>query len=271
MADYVEDLAPRTALPAQHFYESGHRAGQVAEGSSKVGWTLRARGSNRILDGFSFYLNPQGITRSLGSRSSLHATRGRVYVDDFGPAPTDINIRQLVASGKEFNRGSSPFFYTAREDVQRFLKTIYLPATRGPGKGRFNVYFHDHHFERGFEELVYFPAQSNMISRVVDQPGVWALELHMVSLEKYPYAEVQVNDSRGTTRIGKRYIVRSGDTLERIARRVAGKKASAARVKTVKQRIVELNKFVMKRRAKPGGGTGKPGKVYPGEVLNLPA
>ena len=106
-----DELAPEAHEPAQTFYEIGSQAGSVPGNSTKVGFTIR-NSRNEIERGFAFLINPQGLTYQLGSRSSLSATKGGFYVDDFGPAPSAITMRQLIASGKVIDGG----FYTARAD-----------------------------------------------------------------------------------------------------------------------------------------------------------
>lgn len=265
-ARYPDELSPEAHEPAQLFYEVGPRAGQAPEGSTKVGWTVRD-GSNKIVRGFSFLINPQGITRTHGSRSQLTATKGGFYTDDFGPAPNQIQLRQIVGAGKVV----SGRIYTAREDVQRFIKEIWLPATAGPGSQKLRVFFHDHHFERGFEERVHFPPNSLTIQRSVDLHNLWLMELQMVSLEKYPYREIVTETALNPAANVKRYRVKGGDTLGKIVSRVAGKKASKKKRAQVQARILELNPRIRKRRVFPSGRVGQPMRVYPGEVLVIPA
>lgn len=259
--------APHAVIAPQVFYEEriGDRVpGQVAPGSSKVGFTLRKSG--KILQGFAFLINPQGLTRTDGSRAQLFATRGHFYVDDFGPAPTTIQMRQLVASGK---RAGDDRFYVAIEDVQRFLKLIYLPATQGPGKTEYAVYFHDHHFERGFEQRVYFPPNSLVVARSVDQHGVLSVDLTMVGLEKYPYGEVE--PTKTTKPKTKLYTVKRGDTLTKLVARLAGRKATKKQRAAARTKLLNLNPQLRKKRIlKDGVTVAKALRVYPGEVLRLP-
>lgn len=265
MALLPDELAPETHEPPQTFYEIGPNAGAVPDGSTKVGFTIR-NSRNEIERGFAFLINPQGLTYGLGSRSTLAATKGGFYVDDFGPAPTTITMRQLVASGKVVPGG----FYTAREDIQRFLETIYLPATAGVTKDRKRVFFHDHHFQRGFEQHVYLGPDSLSIQRSVDLHNLWLIELQMVSLEKYPYAEVDATVAPTRTQSTRVYTVHAGDTLHKIARRLAGRKATSAKVKVVIDKLLRLNPFVRKTRAAPSGASVKPMQLGVGEVLRLP-
>lgn len=248
------------------FYEEGPHAGQVGADSTRVGFTVRDS-RNKIQDAFAFRINPQGLSYQLGSRATLYATKSGVTIDDFGPTATVIVLRQTVIEGKQAYLGGP--YYTGREDVQRFLKRIYLPATAGIGRKRLRVFFHDHHFERGFEQRVAFLPGSFLIERSVETPGVWRLELQMVSLEKYPYAEVEAEKTPQRTKSGS-YQVKRGDTLEKIVRRLAGHGASAAKRKRVRAALLKLNPQLKKKRKVPGGKTGKPMHVYPGEVLAKP-
>lgn len=269
-----DELAPAANEPVQTFYEASRggdrQAASVPEMSTKVGWSLRDK-SGRIVDAFAFVINPQGLNRTSGSRTTLSATRAGFYVDDFGPAPTSIQLRQLVASGKVVTGG----VYTAREDVQRFIKTIYEPATSGNGRTRYRVFFHDHHFQRGFEERVFFPAGALTIQRSVDLHHVWALDLQMVGLEKFPYAEIEADPSAPRARQTRPYRVKKGDTLDRIVARAAGPRASSTKKKRVRAQILELNPHIRKKRVVQESPNvvkiGKPMKVYAGELLLLPA
>lgn len=267
--DLLPDELPAHAVASpQTFYEEGPHAGDAATGSTKVGWTLRDS-HNRILQGFAFLINPQGLTRTHGSRGTLNATKGGHYVDDFGPGAGRIQLRQLVASGKEFPGG----FYTAREDVQRWLKLIYLPATAGANRGKRRVFFHDHHFERGFEEHVFFPPDALTIDRATDLHGVWRLDLQMLSLEKYPYGEVKVQSALPKALRGRQYIVKKGDTIDKLARALAGgARASAAKVTRVRAALLKVNPQLRHKRKLPNGAAGaKPLRLYPGELLRLPS
>lgn len=264
----IDEKAPEAHEPGMTFYEVGPNAGGVAPQSTKVGWTLRNRATNDIEAAFAFLINPQGLTRVDGSRSSVQATKGRVYVDHFGRAPVQISMRQLVASGKVIDSG---FFFTQREDVQRWFKTIYLPATQGAGARKYRVLFHDHHYERGMEEEVWFPPQSHVLERSVELHNVWKLDVQMVSLEQYPYSDVEISDAPPRVQKGRRYMVKVGDTLTNIVARLAGKGASATKRRRTLNHLLALNPSIKKRRTLANGNTGKPMKVYPGEVLLLPA
>ncbi len=262
-----DEAAPSAHTDRQEFDETGRNAGRVPVGSTKVGWTLRDS-QNRVKVGFAFRINPQGLTRVTGSRAQLQSTKGGHYVDDFGPGAGSITLRQLVAEGKTIKGGN---YYTGREDVQRFLQTIYLPATNGIGRKKYRVFFHDHHFERGFEERVYFPPNSLTIDRSVDLHHLWRVELQMVSLEKYPYAEVEVETSEPRVRQGRRHVVKRGQTFESLIRKVAGPKSTPSQRKRAREKLLKLNPFLRSRRKLPNGTVGKPMRVYPGEVIRLPA
>lgn len=260
-----DEQPPEAHVAPQTFHETGDKAGTVAPESTKVGWTLRRNG--KITAGFAFLINPQGITRGLGTRATVFSTKAANYVDDFGPAPGAISIRQLVASGKV----DGDVFFTAREDIQRFLKTIWIPATTAPRGQRPTVYFHDNHFERGFEERVYFPPEGLSITRDVELHNVWRFELQMVGLERNPYGgDIKVQTSPVPARGGLRYKVKKGDTLEKLVRRLAGKHASKAKLKRVRARLLELNPFLKKKRKLADGHMGRAYILHAGEILTLP-
>lgn len=260
----ADDQLPRATLAGQPFYEDGPNAGKAPAGSSKVGWTLRRGGA--VVAAMAFHINPQGLNYNDGSRAQLFATQGGFYVDNFGPAATTIQLRQLVAGGKKVGER----VFTAREDVQRFLKTIYLPAIQA--RSGLDVFFHDNHFEAGFERRVFFPPNSLSINRSIEQNNVWQLDLQMLGLEKYPYSEVQAKPVTPRPSSRKSYTVRAGDTLDKIVRKLAGRHANALRRKRIRARLLELNPQLAKRRAKPGGhGTVKPFQLAAGELILLPA
>lgn len=272
MAD-ARKLLPDEKIPeahlAQTFYESGPKVGQAAVGSSKVGFTLRDA-SGDVVDAMAFLINPQGLQRADGSRSTLFGTRAGWLVDNFGAAPGTIQLRQLVASGK--NLGHDGLIYTAREDVQRFIRNIYLPSMHATGPAR-KVYFHDHHFERGMEQQVWFPAGSLNIDRSVEANNVWRVDLQMVSLEKNPYKDL-VAQPVSTRHTGRSYQVKKGDSLASLVTRLAGKNVPSFVRAQVQARLVSLNPKLSKARQKPGDPAGtknaKPLKLYPGEIILLP-
>lgn len=248
--------------------------------SLKVGWTLRTRKNDKwqIIEGYAFKINPQGLSRQLGSRTQLAAVKGGFYVDDFGPGPTALNLRQLVAGGKTTDDGVAELL-TPREDVQRFLKRIYLPAISNVDRvNKVQVWFHDNHFERGYEEQVFFPANSLSIERDVSLHNVWRIEVQMVGLGRRPYAQVDV-DKTPTTGQGatsRIYVVVRGDTLDRIISRLLGKanKNSPSKRKAALVALEQLNPWLSKSRTvridnKPVAV--KPFKLVPGDRLRVPA
>lgn len=258
-----DERGPEAHATTQTFYEEGPHAGAVAPESTKVGWTLRDR-SNKIQSAFAFLINPQGINRTQGTRSQLFATKGGFYVDSFGPDAATIQLSQLVAHGKVFDGG----FYTAREDVQRWLQRIYLPVTMAD-RGALRVFFHDHHFERGIEEEVYFPDNALALSRSVDLHNVWRLDLTMISLQRNALgaASAQKTARGARTRV---YLVKAGDTFDKLARKLAGKNPNAMKVALGRDLLLMLNPQLKQKRLLNGGGTGKPMRVYPGEQIRLP-
>lgn len=279
-----DDAAPHTIVAPQRVGDDGRPVSSTSS-STKVAWTLRH--GKTIVAVHDFAINPQGLTRVESSRASLFATKGGFYVDDFGPGPAQITLRQLVASGKwksvkAFNATTNTFLFeelTAREDVQRFIKEIYVPATRPVNNGRLSVYFHDNHFEQGHDEHVFFPQNGLSISRAVDLPNVWQVEIQMVSLEPKPFGDVTVtaNPSRASH---STYQVKKGDTLHKIAVKIAGgKKATANQVKQVLAKILKLNPKLKHTRTYHIGSTGflgdhtvtvKPMHLAIGELLILP-
>ncbi|HWT91809.1 MAG TPA: hypothetical protein VN238_02345 [Solirubrobacteraceae bacterium] len=263
---HPDEVAPNARTMPQVFFEEGKRRGQTGPHSTKVGWTLRNR-KGKIEDAFAFRINPQGLTRTDGSRAQLHATKGGLFVDSFGPGATVIQLRQLIGSGKIMGGGQ---LFTAREDVQRFMKTIYLPATKS--RSGMKVFFHDNHFERGIEELVFFPPQSHVLSRAVDQHNVWKLDLQMIGLEKYPYSEVRAEaiDRTGQRQLSVPYRVRDGDTLLKIAARVAGPVTRGAEIVEVQSLILEFNPAIRRRRPWKNGHL-KPLQLGAGELIRVPA
>lgn len=256
-----DELAPNARSSPQVFHEVGAQRGQAANGSTKVGWTLRNK-RGRIAKAFAFRINPQGLTRTDGSRAQLTATRGGLFVDAFGPGATTIQLRQVIASGKV----ATGAFFTAREDVQRFMENIYLPATASDS--RYKVYFHDSHLERGMEELVYFPPQSHVLTRSVEHHNVWKLDLLMIGLEKYPYTEVRaeaIDRSGGQNQRSAPYTVRSRETVQVVARKIVGADASGDRVDEVRRLILDLNPAVA-----GGDGGRRPGELSVGETIRIP-
>ncbi len=260
----TDDRAPVTLAPMVFSEENG----TVGAGSTKIGWTRRNR-NNDILAGFAYRINPQGITRGFVARNQVFATQGGFYVDQFGPGPADISVRQLVASGKDDGGG---YFYTAREDIQRFLKDIWEPATAVGSTDR--VYFHDNHFERGHDERVFFPQSALTLLRSVDQHGVWLVEIRMTGLERYPLSDVSASPAQAPVTKIIKHRVTHGETLDKIVAKVAGRYATAAQRKAMLARILTLNPELRHTRQMKIDGhtrTLKPHRVYTGEVIRIPA
>jgi hypothetical protein len=217
-----EDEQPLATIAPQRYYEQSHgekgiRAGDVSAKSRHVTWSLCARGDRgNVKAAFGFHLNPQAITRTHSGRSQLQATRARFYVDDFGPGPTTITVRQLVASGKHVRSADSRWvrLENARQNIMRFLAEIYYPAMASPDS--LMVYWQDHHLNRGGDELVYFPSNGVEVARDVSQHGVWMVGITMVSLERKPYKDwpAPEEDSRDPEAKAESrvYIVKRGQT-----------------------------------------------------------
>lgn len=268
---------------AQAWNGSGTSAGLIGPTSSsrKVGWTIRDH-SKRLVAQHAFHINPQAISRTHTSRSQLFATRGGFYVDTFGQGPTQIVIQQLVAGGQTAKgRYGDIEGTTARDDVIRFYKEIYQRVVSAAYTATpLIVRFHDNHLKRNWAERVYFPENSFAIERSVSNHNVWQLTITMVSLENQ--AAKTGADTGGSVN-KRRYHVKSGDTLTRIAARLAGKGASHKRVQTVVQTIVKLNKGtkddISKTRTAPiynargaqvGTKKAKRLHLYAGEIILIP-
>lgn len=245
-------------------------------GSTKVAWTLRS--GDKIVAVHDFSINPQAITRVESSRASVFATKGGFYVDDFGAGPSTITLRQIVATGHWISaKHGLREVLTAREDVQRFIRNIYKPATRPMNGGRLQVYFHDNHMEQGHDERVFFPQNALSIQRSVDMPNVWLLELQMVGLEKNPFSDVEVE--RTSNRHHRKYVVKRGDTLHSIVVRLAGAHSTKKKRKHVLSALLKLNPAIRRKRTLHVGATNflgdhtvtaKPMHVVPGEIIVLP-
>lgn len=270
MALLQDDRTPEARLEPQRFYESGPKIGQAGFNSMKVGFTLR-NGHGKIIEAFAYPLNPQGITRQLSTRSQVFATKGGFYLDHFGSGPEQITVRQLVASGRKTNT----HFYTPREEIQRFLKRIYLPAVHDPAGHA--CHFHDNHFERGHESRVFFPENGLTIQRAVDLHNVWLVEYQMVNLERFPYTDVEAKPSPNRPRT-RRYLVKAHDTLTKLAVRLlrghSHRHVPGAKVKAMVHRLLVLNpKLRKKRKFKVGDRTItlKPHQLHAGEIIRVPA
>jgi hypothetical protein len=89
------------------------------------------------------------------------------------------------------------------------------------------------------------------IARAVEQPGVWRVELQMVSLEKYPFAEV-VAEKTPTAALAASATASSAATRwRRSSGKLAGKGATAKRGKQSARRLLELNPQLKKKRKLP--------------------
>lgn len=272
---FGDDDAPSAGLAPLSFSESGRHAG--LSDSVKVGWTLRDS-KDKLAGGYAFNINPQGITRVESSRATTQATKGSIYVDDFGPGAPQITLRQLVARGHSLvlDTGQVVQVNTTREDVIRFIDTIWTPAVQDAS---LQVHFHDNHLERGHEEHVYFPPNGLSIQRSVDLQNVWLLEVQMIGLDVRALDDLDTPDQPSNVTSKNRYIVRPGDTLTKIVVKLAGKKSSSTKRRAVLAKVLALNPQLRHaRKLVPGApnyaGTAtvnaKPMRVYVGEVLLLP-
>jgi hypothetical protein len=214
------------------------------DGSRMVGWTLHYHGKTAIVEQHAFNINPQGITRTGSPRNQMFATQGGFYVDDFGAGAETIQLTQLVASGRATAQGGGSIYTgTMRQDVVRFYDLIWTKATANPGQ--YDVYFHDSHFwdqvNGRTPELVYFPSNGWQLVRHVQQNNVWLINLTMISLNAPPNATKAAQQIPGQPNI-KVYVVRRGDTLTKIAARLAGKSGTHQRILQLRQQIIALTK-----------------------------
>lgn len=284
-----EDDTPASSIPPQRYYEQAHKGilpGGVSAKSRHVTWTLRERGRpDKIVKAFGFHLNPQAISRGFTARSQLQATRARFYVDNFGPGPTTISVRQLVASGKHAisTRGQWEEMYTARKDVLRFLAEVYYPAQRAPDT--YDIYFHDNHWSRGSDELVYFPASAVDVSRSVEQHGVWLVNITMVSLERTPFKdwlgpdEDQRDPENGFVSTVV-IVARGSEILSKFIRRlIRTKYATTKNEKKLTAKVLDLNPDIRRARTEQlfypdgtpqGSVTVKPFHLAPGQKIRVP-
>lgn len=256
------------------------------DSSRMVGWTLHRGG--RLIAQHAFSINPQAITRVPSSRNQMFATQDAFYVDDFGPGSETVQLTQKVAHGRATaGGGGSIIRATAREDVLRFYDEIYVKATANPGQVL--VYFHDNHLwnqpNGRTPELVYFPSQALQIVRSVDQHNVWVIQLTMMTLvpRRKPPSQGQIP---GQPKI-RVHVVRKGETLTKIAAKLAGRRATHKRILQLQQQVVALTKKygdddITKNRKVPTFSTSNPQQVTglahitrnhiaPGEKIILPA
>lgn len=286
-----EDDTPNDNLIPQSIHYDGEAVGRAGSNSRKVSWRLVDKDNNLLYVGakggvssqqsdiacvFDFKINPQAITQARGTRATLYATKSAFVVDNFGTAPTTISIRQLVASGREIQTATGPVqLLTAREDIQDFIRRIYYPAIHRNFQGV--LQFMDNHWERGVPTDVFFPPNGLTIQRSVDQHNVWLVEIQMVSLEKDSFTggDGDVVEQKARTKPHKKsYIVKRGDTLEKLARKIAHRnthrKVTSKDAERVKKVLLAYNPKLKKRR-KVHGHWVKPHHLVPGEKLIIPA
>jgi hypothetical protein len=231
---------------------SGKLGGTVATGR-RVGWTLR-NSNNRIValpDGtpaaWGFTINPQGITYDHANRNQMFATKSGFYVDQFGPGPATITVRQLVASGGY--QGED--VYAAREDVLTFLSLIYEPAIdRSSG---YRVFFHDMHLDStsgasGWH--VFFPNNPVSVQRSVDLHNVWLVQITMQTLSPMLYSGIAKEWVADATRkkATYQYKVQFGDTLHKIAKKAIREDSHRYSLEQMMKLILRLNPAVRTKR-----------------------
>lgn len=243
--DYIEghEVGQDNAWGAAGLPPMGWNDG-APDGSRMVGWTLRRPGRSRIVASHAFSINPQAITRAPTSRNQMFATQDSFYVDDFGMGSESIQINQLVAHGRaSIQAGGSLVRATMREDVLRFYDTIFVPAAANPDS--YEIYFHDNHLWNVINgkvpERVYFPAQAYQLSRSVQLNNVWQVSITMQTLDAPPRAARDPGQVPGQPKI-RVHVVRKGETLAKIAARLAGKHASHKRRLQLEQQIVALTR-----------------------------
>lgn len=254
--------------------------------SRQIGWTLTRRGA--LVNQHAFAINPQGIVRSDTPRNQMFATQGGFYVDDFGPGPTTIQLTQLIAHGRATAGGGGGLQRaTMREDVLRFYDLIYIPWSKAPAT--LTVQFYDSHLwnqpTSKTGEPVYFPSNGVQLTRHVSLHNVWQLQVTMITTRAPTTAQAATGPVPGRPKV-RVYIVRHGDTLKKIATRLAGKNATHKRVLQIEQTIVALTKSygaddITKARTVNTFSTrteGQQGQVHvtrmhvaPGEKIVLPA
>jgi hypothetical protein len=243
--DYVEGNQPgqSNAYSTTGLPPLGWNRGRP-DGSRMVGWTVHHRGSNRILEQHAFSINPQSIIRAPLNRNQMFATQGGFYVDDFGEGSETITISQLVAHGRaSAGGGGSLQRATMRDDVIRFYDLIYTKVSANPGQ--YDLYFHDNHFwpklDARVPEKVYFPSQGFQITRSVSLHNVWQMQVVMGTLQPSPNAVKDGLPTPNRPKI-KVHIVMRGETLTKIAAKLAGKHATHKRILALQQQIVALTK-----------------------------
>lgn len=292
--DWVESSNPQDTLPRGYASEAtqrvytgdvsrrGIRAGEAYGNSRKVAFVLRSA-SGDLVRVFTFRINPQAITRSTSPRNALYATKGGFLVDNFGPGPTQITIRQLVAGG-EFGTVGTLYgeVMTAREKVKEFMHAVYQPtvAPNGP-----KLYFIDNHLERGgasrgrinptpFEERVFFASNGVVLQRSTDLHHVWMLELNLVSLQRYPFTEpgtkrtLPCNPNKGVVLKIRRSQSVDSLVLWCLRAKHGIARPSAAQKRSYKAKLLKLNPKLKKARywtsvtSNPSQSSLNPGETF---------
>jgi hypothetical protein len=222
----------------------GWNAGRP-DGSRMIGWTLNSKGAgSKLIAEHAFSINPQSISRSDTPRNQMFATQGGFYVDAFGAGPVTISLTQYVAHGRaSAAAGGGLVRATMREDVVRFYDKIYTAAVANPGT--YDVFFYDSHLwdvvDSKVPERVYFPAQSWQLLRSVSAQNVWQVQLTMITLDATPPATTQTPQVPSQPKI-RVHVVRRGETLKRIAAKLAGRDGTHRRVLQLEQQIVALTR-----------------------------
>lgn len=276
----IEGFAAGSSQPAQVARQSPFSWDPKSPTATmRVGWILKRAGKN--IANFAFSINPQSIARTDSSRTQLWGTRGAFYVDDFGAGPTTIQITQLISSGRPISGG----YQTLREHILQFNDEIWEQAV-GPGYSNtpVQVYFYDNHLYNGTREAaaiperVYFPPNGFTLTRSTSAHNVWQAQITMITLAK-PSSAVALPGAKKKTKV---IIVQVGQTLHKIAVKVAGHKATAKQVLAAEKKILELNPRVKKTRKEPIFSPANPATkigeveikahhVRSGEKLTIPA
>ena len=272
----TDNTAYDTAAAPQVAHEQDAQAGSPVGDSTKVVWVLKDS-KNEVKGGFAWYLNPQAIIRTPTNRNQLFGTKSGFYVDDFGPGSTSITVEQYVASSARLIEGKPA---TLSGEVKLFLESIYGPASE-PDTG-LRLWFYDNHMEQGGVgggELVYFPANGLSLRRSVSMANVWAMTFTMQTLQRNPYPGIPVGGKHPPEQQTKVYVVKNGDTLQRLAHTLAGSKRTQAKVRTIVAEITRLNPQINKARQEQifnaagtqiGETPAKPGQIVTGEKILLP-
>ena len=232
----------------------GWNAGRP-DGSRMIGWTLNSKGAGaKLIDQHAFSINPQSISRSDTPRNQMFATQGGFYVDAFGAGPVTISLTQFVAHGRaSAAAGGGLIRATMREDVVRFYDKIYTAAVKDPGL--YDVFFYDSHLwdvvNSKVPERVYFPAQSWQLLRSVSAQNVWQIQLTMITLDATPPATTQAPQVPSQPKI-RVHVVRRGETLKRIAAKLAAVSGTGNRITPTHQRMLQLEQQIIALTKKYG-------------------